>query len=168
MEEKTICLTGHRPKSLPWGYDETKLSCKKFKKDLKQIFIDKIKEGFCVFFTGMAEGFDMLATELLLKLKKKFKTIKIYAIVPCKNQEIKWKEKQQKKYHKILENCDCVKILEEEYTKSCMNDRNKYMVKHSSLVIACFNGKPSGTSNTIKFAQKKDIPIVVINPQDYI
>ena len=38
-KEKTACLTGHRPKSLPWGYDENKESCKAFKKDLSTIFI---------------------------------------------------------------------------------------------------------------------------------
>ena len=33
LREETGCLTGHRPKGLPWGYDETKKSCQSFKKD---------------------------------------------------------------------------------------------------------------------------------------
>ncbi len=26
-KDTSVCLTGHRPKSLPWGYNETKESC---------------------------------------------------------------------------------------------------------------------------------------------
>lgn len=34
-----------------------------------------------------------------------------------------------------------------------MNERNRYMVEKSEIVIALWNGKPSGTYNTIKYAQ---------------
>ena len=64
IKEQTICLTGHRPKSLPWGYDETKESCIKFKKDLETIFENAIKCGYKTFLSGMAEGFDMIGTEI--------------------------------------------------------------------------------------------------------
>ena len=48
-----------------------------------------------------------------------------------------------------------------------MNDRNRYMVEHSSLVIACYNGKPGGTKNTLRFAQESGCKIHIINPDDY-
>ena len=48
-----------------------------------------------------------------------------------------------------------------------MNDRNKYMVDHSSVVIACHNGQPSGTGNTIRFAKENGCKIRLINPNDY-
>ena len=35
IREETANLTGHRPKSLPWGYDESKENCLKFKEDEK-------------------------------------------------------------------------------------------------------------------------------------
>lgn len=49
-----------------------------------------------------------------------------------------------------------------------MNDRNKYMVSNSSVVIACFNGRPSGTENTVRFAKENNCKINVINPDNYI
>lgn len=167
-KEETCCLTGHRPKSLPWGYDETKNSCVAFKKDLYEKFLKAIKCGKKCFLTGMAEGFDMIATEMLFDLRKMYNEIKIIAVIPCKNQEIKWSEKQQKRYKNILKQCDKLVILSEEYTSTCMNERNKYMVDKSSLIIACFNGKPSGTANTIKFAKINKTKIEIINPYDYI
>lgn len=163
----TVCLTGHRPGKLPWHYDETKENCNKFKNDLRLVLEDAIKYGFKNFFTGMAEGFDMIATEILLELKNTFKDIKIIAIIPCLGQEKSWKQSQQDKYNKILNHCDDKIILSKIYTKKCMNDRNKFMVNHSSIVIACYNGLPSGTANTIRFAKEKGNKIKIINPNDY-
>ena len=75
-----VCLTGHRPKSLPWGYNEENLSCRIFKYDLKTIFVNAIEYGVHTFLTGMAEGFDMIATEILLELRGKYKNIKVVAV----------------------------------------------------------------------------------------
>ncbi|MBQ8793001.1 MAG: DUF1273 domain-containing protein, partial [Clostridia bacterium] len=63
--------------------------------------------------------------------------------------------------------CDYVITLSERYTPTCMNDRNKYMVEHSCFVIACYNGRPSGTGNTIRFAKESGCKVRIINPEDY-
>lgn len=162
-----VCLTGHRPKSLPWGYNEENLTCRIFKYDLKTIFVNAIEYGVHTFLTGMAEGFDMIATEILLELRGKYKNIKVVAVLPCENQEIKWREKQQTRYIHLLKQCDEIIILNKEYTKTCMNDRNKYMVLHSEFCIACFNGKPSGTGNTIKFAKSNKCMVKIIDINKY-
>ena len=166
-KEKTACLTGHRPKGLPWGYNEIKENCLRFKDDLKAILTSICQAGIKNFLVGMAEGFDMIGAEVLTKLRKGFTNIQIIAVVPCKNQEIKWKPGQQKRYHKILKQCDDVVVLSDTYTKNCMNDRNKFMVLNSSIVIACFNGKPSGTGNTICFAKQNGCTVKIINVDEY-
>ena len=153
-KDTTACLTGHRPKSLPWGYNEAKESCIKFKQDLAKIFEGAIRYGLTTFLTGMAEGFDMIGTEVLLK---------IIAVVPCVGQELKWKPSQQNRYNNILNQCDNVIILSSYYTASCMNDRNKYMVDNSSVCIACWNGKPSGTRNTLLYAKETKCKVKIIN-----
>ena len=166
IKEQTICLTGHRPKSLPWGYDETKESCIKFKQDLEIIFENAIKCGYKTFLSGMAEGFDMIGTEILLKLKKKH-NIQIIAVVPCLGQELKWSPKQQKRYNQILKQCDNKIVLSPQYTPTCMNERNKFMVDNSSVCIACWNGKPSGTRNTLLYAKQTNCRIKIININRY-
>ena len=103
LKEETACLTWHRPKSLPWGYDEERESCKKFKKDLFAIFTGAIEYGLKTYLIGMAEGFDMIGGETLIELRKRHKEIKVIAVVPCKDQEIKWKPEQQKRYKNLLE-----------------------------------------------------------------
>lgn len=32
MRSETCCFTGHRPQSLPWGFNENDIRCKKMKK----------------------------------------------------------------------------------------------------------------------------------------
>ena len=166
-KEYVVCLTGHRPKYLPWKYNEKLKSFIKFEKDLRLLFIYVINSGLKYFLTGMAEGFDMIATEILIKLRKKYKDIKIIAVVPCKNQSINWTPNQQKRYNKILKKCNNSIYISQSYTPTCMNDRNKYMVAHSSLIIACYNGRAGGTKNTINYAKKAGCKIQIINPEIY-
>ena len=168
MNKKTsVCLTGHRPKSLPWGYNEKLPNCKAFKKDLKELFSEAINYGFKIFYTGMAEGFDMIGTEILIKLRKFFKEIKIVAVIPCENQPQKWSKKQQKRYKTILKKCNEKIVISNQYTPTCMMERNKFLVNNSSLVIACFNGNASGTGKTIKYAKEKGLKIKIITPTNY-
>lgn len=39
---------------------------------------------------------------------------------------------------------------------------SKYMVDHSNLLIAVYNGEAGGTRNALNYAKKKDIEIIVI------
>lgn len=166
IKHQTACLTGHRPKSLPWGYNESHKSCVKFIAEVKKIFEGAIQYGLNTFLTGMAEGFDMIGAEILFELRKKH-NIKIIAVVPCLGQEIKWSKSQQMRYKNLLSRCDDVIILSNHYYTGCMNDRNKFMVSNSSVCIACWNGEPSGTGNTVRFAKQNGNKIRIINPNDF-
>ena len=42
--------------------------------------------------------------------------------------------------------------------------RNAWMVDHSSLVIAVYNGTPGGTKNTIEYARHRSIRVVQMIP----
>ena len=89
--------------------------------------------------------------------------IKIECAVPCKNQEIQWNTFQQKRYRAIIDKCDAVVYISNEYSLGCMQKRNEYMVDNSNLLIAGWNGEPSGTANTINYAKSKGIEIIVID-----
>lgn len=41
------------------------------------------------------------------------------------------------------------------------------MVEQSDVVIAVWNGKPSGTGNKIRFAKENGCNVRIINPEDY-
>ena len=167
-KEQGCCFTGHRPSKLPWGYNEDSESCKNFKLAVRRIVENLIEHGVYRFYTGMAEGFDMIATEILIELRK-YRNIEIIAVVPCLEQEKFWSNVQQKRYRDILKKCDSSMLISREYTSSCMNERNNYMVENSSIVFACYdNSSNGGTRNTIIMAKKKGRNIVIINPKDYV
>ena len=70
MNKLRICFTGHRPKGLPWGYDEEKESCKEFKRVMYGILEKAIQNNYTYFISGMALGIDMICAEIVLNLKK--------------------------------------------------------------------------------------------------
>lgn len=67
----------------------------------------------------------------------------------------------------MFKECDEVIVLQDHYTADYMNKRNKYMVEYSSVVIACYNEKPSGTGNTIRFAKENGCKVRIISPEEY-
>ena len=167
MEKHKICFTGHRPKSLPWSYDETKESCVLFKSVMASIIEKAIVNGYTHFITGMALGIDMICAEIVLELKKKYKNVILECAIPCIGQEKKWSASQQERYKKIIHKADLVNFISKaEYTKNCMNERNNYMVENSDVVIAVWIGMPSGTGNTVRMAKVLGKKVRVVNPYD--
>ena len=67
-------------------------------------------------------------------------------------------------YYNIAAKCDKETMLQREYTPDCMDKRNRYMVDHADYILAVWNGCPSGTGNTVRYAHKKGRSIIVINP----
>jgi uncharacterized phage-like protein YoqJ len=57
---------------------------------------------------------------------------------------------------------DLVRYISQRYDSKCFQIRNEWMVNHSSRMIAVFNGKPSGTTNTIDYAMSRCVPVFQI------
>lgn len=120
------------------------------------------ESGVTHFICGMANGCDMYCAEAVLKLKEEFPDITLEAAVPFDGQESKWSADLKLRYREILINCNAVKLISDNYTRFCMMQRNRYMVDHSSILIACYNGQYGGTWNTIKYAMNLDREIIHI------
>lgn len=168
MERKecTCCFSGHRPNDLPWKYEEKGIRLFIFKRKLKRAIVKSIKNGKRFFISGMALGVDMIAAEMIIELKKSFEKIKLVCAIPCKNQEMIWNEESIARYRNILRQSDEIYYVSmQEYKRGCMTDRNEYMIKHSSELIAAYNGKKSGgTYQTIKTARLEGLKITVVKP----
>lgn len=149
-----VCFTGPRPIKLPWKYNEEDEACYKLKHNLEIKILEQINLKRTHFLTGMAMGIDIICAEIIIKLKKKF-NIYLEAIIPCDNQYAGWSNDYIIRYNEILKNCDTITYTSHKYTKNCMLNRNIYMINHSDIVIAVWNGiKRSGTAHTINYAKK--------------
>ncbi|MEG1581703.1 MAG: SLOG family protein [Clostridia bacterium] len=162
--ELTCAFTGHRPQSLPWGYNENDNKCLSFKRRLTTTIHSLIQSGCIHFISGMAIGFDMMSAEVVLQEKQINPLITLECAIPCSNQSSKWKTESITRYNNILHKADLVTILQHEYTNDCMHKRNDYMVNKCDILLACFNGTPSGTAYTIKQAENKNKKIIILSP----
>lgn len=112
----------------------------------------------------MALGIDLCAAQIVIDLKEDYPKITLEAAVPYKNQTLKWSKENKKAYNQILLNCDKISVLQDSYTLNCYMKRNRYMVDKADFVIAVWNGSKSGTGNTVKYAQKCNKRLYVIDP----
>lgn len=93
VQGKTCAFTGHRPQSLPFGFDESDKRCTSLKSVMRDQIVALIEnEGVTHFITGMALGVDMYAAEIVLDLKSKNLTLlwKVQSLVRHKRSNGLW------------------------------------------------------------------------------
>ena len=164
MDEQAItcCFTGHRPQSLPWGTREQDSRCLELKLELAARLEGIYETGYRRFLCGMALGCDMYFAEAVLALRDSHPDVRLEAVIPCGSQPDRWNLAQRQRYNSLLDRCDKVTVLQIHYTPDCMLRRNRYMVEHSSLLLACYNGYPGGTQSTLLYAQRQGLQSIII------
>jgi len=159
--EKFCCFTGHR--------NPAKADLPGLKTKLEQMIESLICQGVSRFLNGGAVGFDALCAEIVLDFKQKNEAVKLVMILPCRDQDKSWSEKDKAAYKDILAAADETIYVSEEYFDGCMKLRNIRLVEESDFCIAYVKRQRSGSAQTMRLAQKKGIPIfnlAVDNPED--
>ena len=165
MRRKSCAFTGHRPRKFPWRYDETDERCVKLKEALAEQIEKLVADGFMDFLSGMAEGVDTWAAEIVLALRKQNPTLKLHCILPCREQADKWSNSARERYRVILEQADSIVYVNQVYRKNCMLERNRFLVNHADLLLAVYNGEQrGGTAATVRSARKQSKEIVILDP----
>lgn len=156
MKENSCCFTGHR--------NINKSILPKLKDCLVDNILKLIEQGITDFYAGGAFGFDTLASLVIIKLKKTYPRVRLILVLPCLNQTAKWKnEKDIEIYNKILSKADDIVYISNEYTDTCMLERNRYMVDNSSYCICYLNRTFGGTAYTYNYAKDKGSSIINLN-----
>ena len=156
MIEKTAelacCFTGHR------SISEEKQA------RLREILGVAVRElyarGCRTFLSGGAVGFDLLAAEVVLELRKLYTDVRLVMALPCKNQHEKWAAAQKIRYEEILDAADERIFLCETFCTGCMHLRNKYLVDNSDVCIAFYRQRGGGTEFTVNYAREKEKEII--------
>ena len=163
MTERACAFTGHRAAKLPWHYNEQDPRCQELKKRIYDV-AEALYTAYGVrrYLCGMAEGCDMYFCEAVLSLRQEHADVFLEAAIPFAGQADHWPEHQRTRWAKLVEQCDKVTVLRQEYSPSCMMDRNRYMVDNAQILIACYDGQSGGTLNTLRYAVKKDLEILQI------
>jgi len=165
----TCCFTGHRPEKMPFAVSQYGYDYQMFRRRLEQAVQCAILAGYRHFITGMSRGMDLWAAEFVLAFRVPYPDITLEAAIPFPGQADRWREADQRIYHDILSRCDTQTVLSPAYHTGCMDQRNRYMVDHSSLLIAAYAGGSGGTHNTCAYAERQGVRIqhILSDEQEY-
>ena len=149
-------FTGHRPERL-YGYEAVVIA------GLRKEILEAIENGYTTFITGCSRGVDLWAADIVLELRRTNKSLRLICAVPFEGFESKWPIDWIKHYKMVRKQADWVKVVSRSYSADVYQKRNEWMVRHSSRLIAVFDGLPSGTKNTVDYAKAQSVGVKEVN-----
>ncbi|MBQ7856576.1 MAG: DUF1273 family protein [Alistipes sp.] len=155
QRERCVAFTGHR------SYNgEHNVS-------LRRTIIELYNEGYDTFLCGMAIGFDMIAAEVLLDLRKMLPHLRLICVIPFEGQQESFSPDKRERFNAIVAQADSVITLQPKYSVGAYHGRNDYLVSNASVVVAYFTGESGGTAYTVKRAVKMGRRLINLhlNPQ---
>lgn len=152
---RTCCFTGHRPEKLQRPYEACIAS-------LCKAIMDAYEAGYRTYICGMARGIDLWAFHCVLMLRSFYPEIRLIAAVPFEGFEMRWTEPDQDIYHALLCQADLIHYVTMTRSKYAFQMRNAWMVDLSSRLIVVWDGNQGGTANTIAYAKRKKIDIILL------
>lgn len=152
MRNRTVCFTGHR--KIPPEQVDT------LAQRLKATLIQLIKDGYLYFGAGGALGYDTLAAQTVLELKKQYPDVKLILVLPCLSQTRGWSARDIEIYEDIKNRADKVVYTSQEYTKGCMHKRNRHLVDNSSVCVCYLTESTGGTAYTVDYAHKNNLTVI--------
>lgn len=147
-------VTGHRPDKLG-GYD------KQVDERLRQLAaaclleLKSLLPSTLRVTSGMAPGWDQAIVEACIALDIPFN-----AALPFIGQEAPWPRERQVLYHNLLGHAErVVYVSKGAYTVWKLMVCNVYIVDNTDRILTLWNGEPSGTANTVRYAEEVGVPV---------
>lgn len=171
MEKKreiSVAFTGHREISEPpkdlFSAQRPATSPSQYKEAVRgktAVLLEELyKAGYRRFYNGMAVGFDLLAAEAVVELRRKYADVELIAAVPYPGQSENFGYTDRITYNLLLGEADSVVEVSPSYSAKCFHLRNDYMVERSSLLVAFYNGTKGGTQYTVKKALSEGLEVL--------
>ena len=149
-----ITATGHRPNRLG-GYGDRIADALVL---LAREYLQAHEPDSVI--VGMALGWDLAVAKASQQLG-----IVTHAAVPFEGQESRWPEAQQRRYREALRLCSSVSVVSPGgYSSAAMHARDRWMVDRAQLILALWDGTPSGTGATVRYATDQGRPVLNLWP----
>lgn len=159
-KEKTVAFAGHRTGKILKSSKNANIIETIIKQLGKTVGL-LYEKGYNTFLSGMAEGFDMLAAEAVIRARMKHPNIQLIAVVPFMGQEFDYTPLDQERYRLIFTLANKVVFTSDTYHDGAFFLRNDFLVANSSCLVCYYNeGQRSGTMYTVNRAKAKDISVI--------
>lgn len=116
------------------------------------------------FYSGGAIGFDTIAAREVIRFRVSHPDVRLILLLPCIEQAAKWSESQRNAYDFILSMADETEYISEEYTSTCIKERNMRLAEVSDIMIAYVSHSKSGAGQTVRMATVKNKKIYNLYP----
>ena len=140
---KSCCITGHR---------QTGISHTAVCSAIRELTLAAIADGANHFYMGCSWGVDLIAGQVWSDMLLDWTAVK-----PCADHGVSvWSEVMMEYRDRIISNAQEIETLRERYEPGCLNDRNKWMVDHSEIVMGIFDGRRrGGTKHCLSYARRQ-------------
>ncbi len=146
----TVCFSGHRYYGGA-AEDEARLF---------SAVREAYDEGFRMFVSGMAPGFDLAAGEAVLRLRAARGDVRLVAAVPFAGQQRGYSAGDLARYEALLQAADDVRVLAARYSHGCYYRRDEWMVERSRRIVCWYDGSRGGTRYTVRRAVARGLEVV--------
>ena len=161
--QETVCFSGHRTKSLP---TESIHGVHPFV--LIQILLfflieEALDDGYRYFINGGAEGVDLwAATYIMHKMQAGRTDLHLISALPAPRHIQLYHGETRFRLYRILEQSEAVIYVSRQRKRNYNLIRNAYMTDHATRLLAVVKNDKSGTGNTIRQAQEKQLALRIL------
>ena len=132
--------------------------------ELRQLLEELYAAGARRYLCGMAWGFDLSAGEAVVQHKLLHEDVELVAVEPFAEFRSLFRGEDAERYDALIAAADCRVVVGENNVGAYMR-RNDYLVDHSSLVVAWWDGRrDGGTAYTAFRARRKGREVVNLYP----
>ena len=127
-----------------------------------EAIIKAADRGVTRFYSGGAEGFDLLCGALVLEVQRTRPQLQLMLVLPYTGHGERFSKADQRELTRQKEAAEEVVYLSTHYFPGCMALRNRQLVADADLCIAYLTHAPSGTAQTVGFAREKGIEVLYV------
>lgn len=119
-----------------------------------------LEEGCDTFLCGMAEGFDLLAGDVVAAMRRDHPQLRLVPVIPWPGQARFFSPESRALYDRLIASAAESVIVSPAYSAHCFHLRNDYLVDNSGILICYYNGTKGGTAYTVKRAIREGLQII--------
>lgn len=117
-------------------------------------------QGYRFFLSGMAWGFDLAAAEQVIRLQSAHSDVALVLVEPFAEFRRLFRGEDARRYDAIVKAASQRVVVGEDSGRESFFLRNKYLVQHSTRLIAWWDGgKGGGTAYTVKCALREGVEV---------